>query len=493
MNKNTKKTFCSIAALCGLALLILLAGPSNQQKAMHRSAKEVQSYSSAWSQPSIGVDHSETILTKRNYIKDPNKRIATRIQRRLESDPNRTVPSIKKLTAAVKQRKQLLRSQVTVTFGTEETEQYATWETSTQKYPHWVKPTFTVREASFTINEDAVAKTFEEEGLLATLPKPERAYLHSVAWSEDEDAASRVEIEGTAREGYEPDIRDISKQVASALQRNANVLQIAIQKIPAHIINESGEKLGDLELWTTGLSDYTGSSYARKKNVRKALNEHVHNTIVAPGKTFSFNSTLGGPVSLGNGWSLAKVIFNGGDLKPAAGGGICQASTTVFRAVVQAGFPVVERRAHSLYVTYYKEHGVGIDATIYPGSQDLVFLNDSDSPLVIQAYHDGDEARVNLFGSPDGRTVKLAGPYFASNAPEGFTFKGRRISNKEIVWKQEVQYPNGTQKTYEIGSRYKQLPRYVAAEFTEPETVLHAAASEPQVLTASVSEQEVSE
>ncbi|MDP7477109.1 MAG: VanW family protein, partial [Candidatus Peribacteraceae bacterium] len=176
---------------------------------------------------------------------------------------------------------------------------------------------------------------------------------------------------------------------------------------------------------------------------------------------------------------MAKVIFNGGDLEFAPGGGICQASTTVYRAIVNAGFPVMERRAHSLYVSYYKKHGVGIDATIYPGSQDLVFLNDSDSPLIIQAYNDGTDATVNIYGSPDGRSVELNGPYFASTAPDGYLYKGRRIMETEIVWSQQVTYPDGSKKDYQIGSRYKTLPKSVAVEFETEQNVFTAAPPEP--------------
>ncbi|KKW38159.1 MAG: VanW family protein [Candidatus Peribacteria bacterium GW2011_GWB1_54_5] len=162
---------------------------------------------------------------------------------------------------------------------------------------------------------------------------------------------------------------------------------------------------------------------------------------------------------------MAQVIFEGDQLKPAPGGGICQASTTVYRAIVNAGFPVVERRAHSLYVSYYKKYGVGIDATIFPGTQDLTFLNDTEQPLLIQAYDDGYEAVVNFYGTPDGRTVELQGPYFSTNAPEGMLINDRQVMKNEIVWIQRVNYADGSVKENLILSRYKELPAYVRNEY----------------------------
>ena len=352
---------------------------------------------------------------------------------------------------------------------------FTVWSVSAHRYPLWLQPAFSLRDAKFVLSAEQIAKTIEQEEVLKLDP-PVHGILRSVQWKENEKSVSRGEIEGTARGGYLPNYERIAASVAKSMHEDIEKISVPLEKQNGRIINLTGQNLGDLSLWATGRSNYRGSTLARKHNVQKALNEHVHNTVVAPGEMFSFNSTLDGPVSVSNGWRMAKVIFNGGDLEPAPGGGICQASTTVFRSIVNAGFPVVDRRAHSLYVSYYKQHGVGIDATIYPGSQDLVFLNDTDNHIVIQAYNEGDDAYVNIYGTPDGRSVELKGPYFASTAPSGFTYRGRRMSQNEIVWVQQVRYPNGAVKEYEIGSRYKELPQSIAREYAIPETTVHTSA-----------------
>ena len=159
------------------------------------------------------------------------------------------------------------------------------------------------------------------------------------------------------------------------------------------------------------------------------------------------------------------------------GGGICQASTTVYRAALLAGFPVIERKAHSLYVTYYKKYGVGIDATIYPGSQDLSFRNDSKYPIIVQAYHEGTNAYVNIYGTPDGRVATLNGPYFAATAPKEVVKQAGGIGSNEIVWLHSVQYPDGRTTTDTVESRYKQLPRSLVTEYPVPERDAHVAES----------------
>jgi hypothetical protein len=404
------------------------------------------------------------------------ERIAMRLQRRLRNSGTQSAPPLSELVDAVEQRQDLLSRHFRVAFATEDNEEQTVWDVSAQRYPLWIRPSFTLRDASFTLNTTAIEHTMSSESVLE-VDAPINAVLKNVEWKEfgSRKNASRAEVEGVAKSGYLPDPDLAAGSIAKAFGSDLESITIPLEKIDGRIVNMTGEDMGELVLWGQGRSDYTGSTYARKMNVQKALNQHVLNTIVRPGEQYSFNSTLDGPVSQGNGWHMAKVIFNGGDLEFAPGGGICQASTTVYRAIVNAGFPVEERRAHSLYVSYYEKHGVGIDATIYPGSQDLVFTNDTENPLLIQSYNDGMEAFVNIYGTPDGRTVELAGPFFAANAPDDYQYKGRNLKLTEIAWDQKVIYKNGDVRTTQIGSRYKTLPQYLAKKYL-PNEVVHASA-----------------
>lgn len=471
MDSITKQHLRSIATL-SLVLAVLAVGSHVQT---NQTVRVLQNGYAGWTARLGTVQTYSQKIRSISRASSQEERIAIRLQERLRKRGNRMAPPLSKVVMAVKQRQELLGKHIDVAFVTQDNVDIPTWNVSPQRYPLWLEANFGATSASFRINTDNVAQSIEEENVVHVDP-PTHAVLKQIHWKKDEDSVSRVDVEGIAKSGYMVDTSTLAQKVASAITSNdTDVVEVELTKVPGRIVNMTGLDLGDLTLWSEGISNFTGSTYARQKNVRKALDQHVNNTLVMPGETFSFNSTLGGPVSQGNGWHMAKVIFNGGDLEYAPGGGICQASTTVFRAIVNAGFPVVERRAHSLFVTYYEKFGVGIDATIFPGSQDLVFTNDSEHPLIIQSYTDGYDAHVKIFGTPDNRTVALEGPYFTKTAPEGFTYNGRQIASNEIVWVQNVTYPNGETREYKIGSRYKTMPQSLAAKYPPQETV-HAAA-----------------
>ena len=171
--------------------------------------------------------------------------------------------------------------------------------------------------------------------------------------------------------------------------------------------------------------------------------------LIAPGETFSFNSALGDVVETYTGWKESLGIFNGDELKPTAGGGICQVSTTTYRAAIQAGLPIKDQRNHSMYIKYYKEHGEGLDATVYVGSQDLTFTNNTPGYLFINAYSKGNEAYVDIYGTDDGREVALEGPYRKKDAPEDVVHpEGERwaLGWQSIAWRQRIKNAKGKEE-----------------------------------------------
>lgn len=468
MNTKHKHHIRSIAILSSVLILVAIASFSNIGRNARGSTMPLSLHES------VGYGLAASIAGRQQLPDSSRYRVAKRLRRRLRGRGDGTSPPIHELAKAVAVRQKLLKNNVVVTIATEDNAEHQLLYASVQRNPLWIVPTIELTQANFRIHPGRIQETLESSDVIKVDP-PVNAILTEVIDHEDEKAQPRAEIDTVGEAGYIPDTSLIAHSIAKAYEEDIDAITVPLPKIQPRIINRSSRDLGELRLWTQGRSNFHGSTWARQQNVHKALTEHVNNTLVAPGETFSFNSTLGGPVTEWNGWKMAKVIFNGGDLEAAPGGGICQASTTVFRAAVNAGFPVVDRRSHSLYVSYYKEYGVGIDATIYPGTQDLVFLNDTGNYLVIQAYRDGSDAYVNVYGTPDGRTVELNGPYFARTAPKDFRYMNRRqIASNEIVWRQRVSYPDGRLTVYDIASRYKELPMTLANEYVP--TVIHAAA-----------------
>lgn len=161
------------------------------------------------------------------------------------------------------------------------------------------------------------------------------------------------------------------------------------------------------QIISRGVSDYhLGNSANRVHNIHHALGIQSF-TIVDPGEEFSFNK-VGGWVTLEKGYQNGKVIFGTG-IGIAPGGGVCQVSTTMFRAAVNAGFPVTQRKPHSWDVSYYRDV-YGVDAAVYPPSKvDLKFVNDSPGPILIHGYADAPNeiAYFDFYGTSDGRSVIL--------------------------------------------------------------------------------------
>ncbi|MGE5297975.1 MAG: VanW family protein [Acidobacteriaceae bacterium] len=163
--------------------------------------------------------------------------------------------------------------------------------------------------------------------------------------------------------------------------------------------------LGINELISTGESDFTGSSGNRRTNIQVGSSK-FNGVLVKPGEEFSFNSYLG-EIDAAHGYKPEIVIKREG-LKAEFGGGLCQVSTTAFRAAMNAGLNITQRRNHSFAVKYYAPQGT--DATIYPGAQDLKFINDTKNYILIWTRMEGNKLFYDYYGTKDGRQVSFEGP-----------------------------------------------------------------------------------
>jgi len=151
---------------------------------------------------------------------------------------------------------------------------------------------------------------------------------------------------------------------------------------------------------------FSGSSPERIQNIATASAE-FHGVLVAPGETFSMSDYLG-DISLDNGYAEALIIFGNRTVK-GVGGGVCQVSTTLFRAVFFGGYPIVERHPHAYRVGYYEQGtgspGPGMDATVFLPLVDFKFTNDSPYWLLMETYIYGNQLLWKFYSTSDGRTV----------------------------------------------------------------------------------------
>lgn len=149
-------------------------------------------------------------------------------------------------------------------------------------------------------------------------------------------------------------------------------------------------------------TSYANSSSARKSNIKKAISA-FNGMIVEPGQTISFNETTGKRTEE-EGYRSAHIIV-GGVYVDGVGGGVCQASTTLYNALLLADVDVLSVNHHSLPASYVP---LSFDAMVSGDYSDLVFKNNLDCPIYIRTYADEKNVKVEIFGQKfeEGITVK---------------------------------------------------------------------------------------
>lgn len=142
-------------------------------------------------------------------------------------------------------------------------------------------------------------------------------------------------------------------------------------------------------------TSFATSGAGRKHNVKSTAST-IHDMLLAPGAVFDYAAVIK-ETEQAFGFREAPVILNG-KLVPGIGGGICQVSTTLYNAVLRAGLDIVERRNHSLPISYAP---LGQDATFASGYINFKFRNSTGKHLLIRTATEGNKLTVKLFGTLD--------------------------------------------------------------------------------------------
>jgi len=206
--------------------------------------------------------------------------------------------------------------------------------------------------------------------------------------------------------------------VASPLDAlNARTVTLPVTLTKPTIAMEDAAKFGIKELAAQGVSNFRGSAAGRIQNIRTTT-AAMDGIVIPPGGVFSFDQYLPEVVEA-NSYDDAYIIFADRTVL-GPGGGVCQVSTTVFRAAFWGGYPIVERWAHAYRVGFY-EPPTGLDATVFAPSVDFKFKNDSDTYLLIQPKLDLKTTTLtfNLYGTKPNRTVEMEDPIVENVVPHG--------------------------------------------------------------------------
>ncbi len=215
--------------------------------------------------------------------------------------------------------------------------------------------------------------------------------------------------------GVKINVYKTAMETLNALQSDKASLEMTAYESEPQISLSSTNDLGINELLAEGVSSFKGSPKNRRHNITVGV-EKFKGLIIKRGEEFSFNKYLG-PVDGENGFLPELVIKKEGTV-PEFGGGLCQVSSTAFRAAMNGGLPISQRRNHAYAVQYYSPQGT--DATIYPGVVDLKFINDTPGAILIWAYEKDKNTLVfDFYGTKDSRKVVLEKPIQYDRKPDG--------------------------------------------------------------------------
>ncbi|MFA5358215.1 MAG: VanW family protein [Patescibacteria group bacterium] len=181
-------------------------------------------------------------------------------------------------------------------------------------------------------------------------------------------------------------------------------LEVPVKTVEPDVATADVNDLGIKEIIGVGKSDFSGSPSNRRHNIATGSSA-LNGVLIKPGENFSLITALG-PVEKETGY-LPELVIKGNKTVPEYGGGLCQIGTTVFRAALDSGLPILERAAHSYRVSYYEP--AGMDATIYIPHPDVVFTNDTGNHILIQAKVIGNNLRFEFWGTKDGRKTHFIG------------------------------------------------------------------------------------
>lgn len=285
------------------------------------------------------------------------------------------------------------------TFSFERTE----WPLGAADLGAWVRTRVEERGEGFAL-VPYLDETEAASGLLGLIR--DAGYTSAATVSFDVDGG---EVWVSAREGSRyPHTADAAAQAQSALfgseAAGSDAPSIAIQwgEAPSRTTFDEALEMGliaPISSFTTEYND-SPSTANRRHNIHTAA-DLLNNSIArADGGEWSFNDTVG-EANEEAGFQAAHAIING-EYDDAIGGGICQVATTVFNAVYEAGYPVTERRNHSLYISSYP---TGRDAAIAYPDLDLTWVNDGTSDVLMRSRYTDSSLTVTLYGVDPGYVV----------------------------------------------------------------------------------------
>jgi vancomycin resistance protein YoaR len=255
-------------------------------------------------------------------------------------------------------------------------------------------------------------------------------------------------------DGLRLDADKLAEEVERRFFGDGGTIEAPLVHIKPTVDSANLDALGITTFLGTGQSNYSGSSDGRAHNVEVGAGL-LNGTLIPPWGEFSFNEAIG-LIDEDKGFVEAQVI-DGEKIGKDIGGGICQVSTTVFRAAYLSGLPIDEWWPHRFRIGFYEYDGwePGLDASILQPTDDpatwadFKFENPSDSWMLVEAWTDGANVVVNIYGADLGYEVESTGPTWGD--------KFQMLAPQEIV---DDELPPGTVTLSQQSSIGEELSQY---------------------------------
>ena len=266
-----------------------------------------------------------------------------------------------------------------------------------------------INQPSLTINREQAT-----QDLISLFEELERDPINAKLGMDEE---KKLIIVAEAVPGLQIEPEKNIDTVLAALEKNQAAdlrIELVAEATPAKVSRDTIEALGIHDLIAEGKTNFRGSPKNRIFNIHRAVQQY-DGIVIPAGEEFSFVDFLG-EVDGEHGY-LPELVIKNNKTEPEFGGGICQVSTTIFRAAIYAGLEIIERKNHSYPVQYYKPYGM--DATIYIPRPDLKFKNNTPGAILVLPSIIGTELTFSFYGTKDGRTTTVDGPHILESNPDG--------------------------------------------------------------------------
>lgn len=240
---------------------------------------------------------------------------------------------------------------------------------------------------------------------------------------------NKVEQFQPSQKGYEFNRDETARVINEFLinppeeEEGEPVVLIVVNVIEPVVSTADVNELGITEVLGTGYSNYSGSPVNRVHNIGVGADK-LNGLLIKPGEEFSLLKALK-PFTLAGGY-LPELVIKGDKIIPEIGGGLCQIGSTTFRATMNSGLNVTQRRNHSLVVSYYNDPrngNPGTDATIYDPAPDFRFINDTGNYILFETSMNNENGDLvfTFWGTSDGREAEYSEPVVTRWIPAGAT------------------------------------------------------------------------